>query len=53
MAEIYISVKDDTHITTDVHLVSQLGLQVVTKNTTVKTPETSKRIHSLSQGKNQ
>jgi len=49
MVEIYTAVKADTHITTDIHLLSQLGLQVSTRNTNVKTPETSKIIHSLSQ----
>jgi hypothetical protein len=49
IVEIYISVKADTHITTHIHLVSKLGLQVSTRNTTVETSETSKRIHSLSQ----
>jgi len=54
MVEIYTAVKVDTHTTTDIHLLSQLGLQVSTSNTTVKTPKTSKIIHSLSQrSKNQ
>jgi hypothetical protein len=39
-------VKADAHIATDIHLVSQQGLQVSIRNATVKTPETSKRIHS-------
>jgi hypothetical protein len=42
MVEIYISVKADTHITTNVHLVSKLGLQVSTTNTTVKTSKQAK-----------
>lgn len=54
MVEIYNAVKAATHITTDFHLLSHLGFQVSTRNTTVKTSETSKIIHSLSQrSKNQ
>jgi hypothetical protein len=39
-------VKADAHIAADIHLVSQLGPQVSTRNETVKTLNTSKRIHS-------